>query len=147
MRYVCVLAAMLLVGCGSKPSSMEDLGTRDVVLPGGQIVRVETMIDTKDLLRGLMFRTSLPPDRGMLFIHLQPGHYPYWTYQHKIPLDMIWMDADKQVVEIVPNAPPCQTNASRCPHFGGNYMAQYVLQLAGGMARKYGVRVGDRVSF
>jgi uncharacterized membrane protein (UPF0127 family) len=148
MRILLIIAASaLLAGCGSKPASMEDLGTRDVVLPGGQTIRVETMIDTKDLLRGLMFRTSLPPDRGMLFIHMRPGNYPYWMYQTYIPLDMIWMDATKQIVEIVPSAPPCKTNASKCPHFGGNYMAQYVLQLGGGMAQKYGLHLGDRVSF
>lgn len=149
MRIRTILAALvLLAGCDSKPpTSMADLRTRDVVLPRGQVIRVETMMDAKDLLRGLMFRHSLAPDRGMLFIHMLPGNYPYWMYETYIPLDIIWMDATKHVVEIVPNAPPCKTNASKCPHFGGNYLAQYVLEIGGGMAQKYGVRVGDQISF
>ena len=148
MRIPIIVAALAsLVGCGSKPASMGDIGTRDVVLPRGQVIRVETMIDTKDMLRGLMFRKSLAPDHGMLFIHTRPGNYPYWMYETYIPLDMIWMDATRHVVEIVPDAPPCKTNASRCPHFGGNYLAQYVLELGGGMAAKYGVRIGDAISF
>src|SRR6266404_8705509 len=82
MRFFVILSALaLLLGCGSKSASMEDLGNRDVVLPHGQVIRVETMIDAKDLLRGMMFRTSLAPDRGKLFIHVRQGYYGYWTYQ------------------------------------------------------------------
>ena len=68
-------------------------------------------------------------------------------YQTLIPLDIVWMDSSKRIVEIVPDAPPCKTEASKCPHFGGNEPAQYVLELAGGMAKKYGINVGDYISF
>src|SRR5437868_3745550 len=48
MRVFAILAAVALIaGCGSKSSSMEDLTTRDIVLPRGQVVRVEAMIDAK----------------------------------------------------------------------------------------------------
>lgn len=83
----------------------------------------------------------------MLFAHRVPGKYGYWMYQTLIPLDMIWMDAGHNVVEIVENAPPCKTPASQCPHYGGNKAAQYVLELGGGMAKKYGLKVGDAVSW
>ncbi|MGI8743384.1 MAG: DUF192 domain-containing protein [Bryobacteraceae bacterium] len=147
MRILAALALLPLFGCGSKPSSMEDLSTRDVTLPGGQVLRVETMLDAKDMLRAMMFRKTLAPDRGMLFVHLRPGNYGYWMYQTYIPLDMIWMDSSRRIVEIVPNAPPCKTEASKCPHYGGSYPSQYVLELGGGMAQKYNLHVGDVVSF
>lgn len=148
MRILAVLAMLAyLSGCGSKPASLEDLGNRDLTLPGGQVIRVETMMDPKDMLRGLMFRTSLASDRGMLFVHMRPGLFGYWMYRTYIPLDIIWMDSSKHIVEMVANAPPCKTEASKCPHFGGTQPAQYVLELAGGMAQKYGLRVGDEVSF
>src|SRR5947209_17068234 len=102
------LAWALSNGCGSKPTSLEDLGTRDLTLPGGQIIRVQTMMDPKDMLRGMMFRTSLAPDRGMLFVHVRPGKFGYWMYQTYIPLDIIWMDSNKQIVEIAANAQPCK---------------------------------------
>ena len=148
MRILTLAASLaFLYGCGSKPSSLEDLGNRDITLPRGQVIRVETMMDPKDMLRGMMFRTSLAPDRGMLFVHVKTGQFGYWMYQTYIPLDIVWMDSSKRIVEIVPNAPPCKTEASKCPHFGGTQPAQYVLELAAGMAQKYGLRVGDEVSF
>lgn len=126
---------------------MEDLNTRQVTLPGGQVIQAEAMADATDMLRGMMFRSSLAPDRGMLFFHRGPGHYQYWMYQIVIPLDMIWMDSSQRVVEIVPDAQPCKTAASQCPKYGGHESARYVLQLGGGMAQKYNLRVGDYISF
>ena len=142
-----VTAFLTLYGCGEKPATMDDFNVRDLKLPGGQIIQVQAMLDVKDMLRGMMFRTSLAPDRGMLFIHRGPGNYPYWMYQTPLSLDMIWMDTAKRVVEIVPEAPPCTTEASKCPHFGGHEKAQFVLELRGGMAKKYGIQPGDYISF
>src|SRR5271157_5966362 len=119
MRYfllpfaVCVLAT-LLAGCSST-ASYADLSTRDVTLPGGQVIRAESMTTKVDMLRGMQFRTSLAEDRGMLFIHGTTGLYPYWMYQVEIPLDMIWMDTGRQIVEIAERVPPCKTAASQCP--------------------------------
>ena len=138
--------AIFLAGC-SKDSPMDDLLTRQVTLPGGQVIKAESAVDTRDVMRGLMFRASMPDDHGMLFFHRVPGHYGYWMYQTLIPLDMIWMDPKHNVVEIVENAPPCKTQASQCPHYGGNEVAQYVLQLGGGMAKKYGLKPGDTINW
>ena len=146
MRYALIVIAVLLTGCGVN-TAVEDYRTSDVILPSGQIVKVETMMDTQDLMRGMMFRTSLAPDRGMLFVHRRPGNYNYWMYQTLIPLDMIWMDRTKQIVEIVESAPPCKTEASKCAHYGGHQTAQYVLELGGGMARKYNLKLGDQLTF
>ena len=144
---VLIYLVLFLAGCGSKPSPMEDLLTREVTLPGGHIIRAETAVDTRDIMRGLMFRDSLAPDHGMLFVHPVSGNYGYWMYQTLIPLDMIWIDADNKIVEIVENTPPCKTAASQCPLYGGHEMAKYVLQLRGGMAQKYGLKVGQQVQF
>jgi uncharacterized membrane protein (UPF0127 family) len=142
---IVVLAA--LSACGDKPATMEDLHTRDVTLPGGQVIQAESMVDATDMLRGMMFRTSLAADHGMLFLHRGPGNYSYWMYRTLIPLDIIWMDSSKRIVEIVPNAQPCKTEASQCPKYGGHELAQYVLELGGGMAQKYNLRVGDYINF
>jgi uncharacterized membrane protein (UPF0127 family) len=68
-------------------------------------------------------------------------------YQTLIPLDMIWLDSGHNVVEIAENAQPCKTQASKCPKYGGNEMASYVLELGGGMARKYGLKQGDTIGW
>lgn len=100
------------------------------------------------MLRGMMFRDSLAPDRGMLFIHGAPGKYSYWMYQVRIPLDIIWIAPNHGIVEISADTPPCPSkSASACPSFGGQQTAVYVLELAGGSARKYSLKVGDTISF
>jgi uncharacterized membrane protein (UPF0127 family) len=145
-----LLAAVLLflASCGGTPATtVEDFSARRVTLPGGQVIKVETMIDNFELLRGLMFRTSLAPDRGMLFVHPKPDKYKYWMYQTLIPLDMIWMDKNRNIVEIVDNAQPCKTNANRCPQYGGNQIASFVLEIPGGRAKKYGLQTGQTLQW
>ncbi len=145
MRYFLLAALLPLACCGPKASTLEDFPTRPITLPGGQEIRVETMIDTIDLLRGLMFRTSLAPDRGMLFVYPRPDHHPHYMYQVLIPLDIVWLDSNRDIVEIAENKPPCKTQASKCEQYGGKEISIYVLEIGAGMAKKYGLTVGQTV--
>jgi uncharacterized membrane protein (UPF0127 family) len=148
MRLLLLFCLVIfLPGCFSRPSSLEELFTRDVTLPGGQVIKTETAVDTRDTMRGLMFRTSLAKDHGMLFVHPKAGLYTYWMYQTYIPLDIIWMDENHKVVELVENAAPCKTAASKCYHYGGHQTARFVLELNGGQIRKYGLKSGDTIQW
>jgi len=147
MRNLLLTALLILTSCGPKPTTLEDFPTRPVTLPGGQVIRVETMVDNIDLIRGLMFRTSLAPDRGMLFVHPKPGNYTYWMYQTLILLDIIWLDSNRRIVEMVENAQPCKTPASKCEQYGGKEVSAYVLEIGGGMAKKYGLSVGQTIQW
>jgi hypothetical protein len=121
---------------------------RDLTLPNGSVIRVESLSDPTLMARGAMFRTSLPPDHGLLYQYAQPGNYGFWMYQTTIPIDTIWMDANRNVVEVVENMQPCPSKSAReCPHYGGRERALFVLQLAGGQAAKSGVRVGSALTF
>ncbi len=97
--------------------------------------------------KGMMFRDSLAQGHGMLFIHEKPGMYPYWMYQCKIALDMMWMDKDHKIVEVSADTPPCKGPASSCPNYGGHQTASYVLELGGGEAKRLGLKVGDTLGF
>ena len=122
--------------------------SRAVTMPNGKTVYAEMAIEYAEMVRGLMFRDSIAADRGMLFLHNKMGKYPYWMYQVRIPLDIIWMNSDKQVVEILANVPPCPSaKSSECPTHGGTQEAQFVLELGSGMAAKYGVAVGTKIEF
>lgn len=147
MRYLLLCGAVaLLAGCSSAPDP-HALDTRTVTLPNGRTVWAEVKIKPVDMQRGMMFRDSLPRGEGMLFIHAEPGAYPYWMYNVRVPLDIIWMDAGRRIVEISPDTPPCTTRASECPNYGGKALSTYVLELAGGEAARNGLRVGDTLSF
>ena len=105
------------------------------------------MRQTVEIMKGMMFRDSLAEDHGMLFVHPKEDNYAYWMYQTRIPLDIIWMDHDRRIVEISANTPPCKTEASQCPKYGGTEKSSFVLEINGGAAAKYGLKVGDVLQY
>ena len=140
-------AAALLAGCSS-PNVTDEIGITPVTFPNGVRINAETMRTDIELLKGLMFRESMPSNRGMLFIHPQENTYHYWMYQTKIPLDIIWMDHDRRVVELSLDTPPCKsTSAKQCINYGGTQKSKYVLEVNAGMAAKNGIKVGDTLDF
>jgi uncharacterized membrane protein (UPF0127 family) len=144
---VVLVGALGLVSCGSngEVSSLDDFSTREVTLPDGSTVKAEVLTKPVDMARGMMFRESFPEGRGMLFVHQAPGKYPYWMYQTKVPLDIVWMDKAGKIVEVNENTPPCPGKASTCPSYGGTADASLVLELPAGYGRKHGVRIGETV--
>jgi uncharacterized membrane protein (UPF0127 family) len=137
-----------LAACSRSSDPVRDFNAREITMPNGKIVTAEVMTNPVDMTRGMMFKDSLAPDRGMLFVHGAPGQFTYFTYQVKIPLDILWMDPNHRVTEISANTPPCpSTSARQCPHYGGHSTAIYVLEMGGGMAAKYGVQVGSVINF
>ena len=147
MRFVLLTVLLPLACCGPKAATLEDFPTRPLTLPGGQVLHVETEISNFELLRGMMYRTSLAPDRGMLFVYPKPNHYQAWMYQTLIPLDIIWLDSNRQIVALDENAPPCKTQASKCPKYGGKHITAFALEIAGGSARKYGLQLGQTLQW
>jgi hypothetical protein len=150
-RWLPLLLIALLCACGhhsDEDNPMEEMRLRTVTLPNGTELKCEVMIKQDQMARGMMFRDAMPPQHGMLFIHVSPGRYPYWMYHVKVPLDIIWMDQARQIVEISPNTPPCTAARSAdCPTYGGHQPAAFVLELNGGEARKYGLHVGQTLTF
>lgn len=139
---------LAMVACGPKPVTLDDYHSTPITLPDGTKIMAETMRRPEDMMRGMMFRDSLAPDRGMLFVHGEPGPYAYWMYQVRIPLDILWLDQQRRIVEISPNTPPCKSSSAReCPSYGGREKALFVLELNAGMVEKHKLRVGDQLKF
>jgi uncharacterized membrane protein (UPF0127 family) len=116
-----------------------------VVFPNGFVVKVETVADDELRAQGLMYRDHLDPGTGMLFFFPQDGVYSFWMKNTRIPLDMIWIDAQKKVVHIKNDVPPCRIE--NCPSYDPGVTGRYVLEVAGGEAAKNGFRVGDVLRF
>ncbi|MEO8756955.1 MAG: DUF192 domain-containing protein [Devosia sp.] len=89
--------------------------------------------------RGLMFRTSLAPDAGMLFDYHHEQLTSFWMQNTLIPLDMVFISADGIVRTIHVNARPKDTTpiSSEVP-------VQFVLEIAGGRSVEIGLKTGDR---
>jgi uncharacterized membrane protein (UPF0127 family) len=91
---------------------------------------------------GLMYRTSLPDDRGMLFDFKPARLVNFWMKNCKISLDMIFLrDGVVEAIEL--SAPPC--TADPCPTYGPDTAVDRVIELRGGRAAELGVKVGDRI--
>ncbi|MBL8177707.1 MAG: DUF192 domain-containing protein [Bryobacterales bacterium] len=143
-----VTGCLLLAGCGGPETNIDAINLRQIAMPRGEIVQAEVLTRREDMMSGMMFRPPLAADRGLLFVHSRPGRFSYWMHNVKVPLDIIWMDKDHTIVEIAANTPACtETDPVRCPHFGGTEESQFVLELAAGMAGKYGLRKGVKLSF
>jgi uncharacterized membrane protein (UPF0127 family) len=151
MRFASLVLMFLLVccGCGRKADNgvVEPLNTRLVSLPDGTEIRAEVLINPTEMARGMMYRDPLPQGRGLLFVHQRPDYYRYWMSNVKAPLDIIFMDAGRQIVEISADTPPCTTKPADCLLYGGHHLAQYVLELRAGEASRLGLHTGQKLSF
>ena len=90
--------------------------------------------------RGLMFRRRLADDAGMLFVYPAPREITMWMRNTYISLDMLFIDEAGEIVSIHRRAVPHSLDVIAS---GGN--AQYVLEITGGLARKFGFKVGQIV--
>src|SRR3989338_913412 len=103
--------------------------------------------DTPELReKGLMFVKSLPEKKGMLFIFPESGKHSFWMKNTLITLDMIWIDAGKEIVFIKGNVQPCLANEV-CVGIVPNRDAKYVLELKAGSVDRIGLQVSDVLSF
>jgi len=114
-----------------------------VVLPDGFEVAVEVVTNDETRAQGLMFRESLAPDRGMIFLFPTPGEYAFWMKNTLIKLDMIWLARDGTIRAIRSNVPPCE--ADPCPSYPPGVAADGVLELAGGQAQTHALAVGQKM--
>jgi uncharacterized protein len=144
-----LITSLFLAGCWKSGDVMtaEEMKSVKIRFPNGFALRAELASTTAELLNGMKFRESLAPDRGMLFVHGKPGNYRYWMYQVLVPLDLIWMDHERRVVQLVHKAPPCPGPRENCLAYGGQAMAVYILEVPAGTAAREGLKVGNQLEF
>ncbi len=109
---------------------------------GAQPLGLEVALTPQEQQIGLMFRTELPDDRGMLFPIEPARNVRFWMRNVLIELDMIFL-REGVVQAIIPNVPPCLTE--NCPNYGPNVPVDAVMELRGGRAAELGLKVGDRI--
>ena len=99
---------------------------------------------------GLMYRESLPPNGGMLFVYQAEAREGYWMYHTLIPLSIAWIARDGTIVDIqdMPrlNDPNDVSEASQKVYYpAGPYW--YALEVNSGWFLEYGVGVGQQITF
>ena len=106
------------------------------------LINVEVVREPRTRERGLMFRREMDEDHGMIFVFPQPDHQVFWMHNTILPLDMIFIRADRTILGIVKNATPETDDPREVP---GN--ALYVLEVNGGFSDRHHLSAGDRVEF
>ncbi len=115
-------------------------GEASFVTPDGttHTFKMEIAKHPKAHSRGLMYRTSLADDAGMVFDFPQAHQASFWMHNTCIPLDMVFVSEDNLVIGVV-TAPPLNDSPR-----GVNGLSKYVVELAAGQAKKRGIGIGTR---
>ncbi len=154
------MAAFLLVcvgtGCGEEAevrTPPEPIVTFDTAA-----VRIQTATDTLTMTAeiaetddqrayGLMERSALPADRGMLFVYpeAQDSTAGFWMYRTLIPLDIAFLDEDGRILDIQSMRPCESPNPRVCPLYSPGVPFHGALEANQGFFAEHGIAPGDRV--
>ena len=104
--------------------------------------RVEVAKTSAEQAKGLMFRTEMGPDEGMIFPMAPPRDASFWMRNTVIPLDIIFIGTDGRILNIAADAVPY--SETPLPSAG---LTSGVLELNGGRAAKLGLEPGDKVEW
>ena len=135
-----ILIVVMLPGvsaCGAEPKvTIATKSGRDVAFS----VEIADSPAKREL--GLQYRRDLAADRGMIFLFPAESDQTFWMKNTPIPLDMIFITHDLKIVGIIEQTVPFSLD----PRSVGA-PSQFVLEINGGLAKRYGIQSGDRVRF
>ncbi|MFQ5620311.1 MAG: DUF192 domain-containing protein [Candidatus Nanoarchaeia archaeon] len=103
----------------------------------GEEFLVEVADTHDEQLEGLMYRTSMPSNAGMIFVYDEVSPKAFWMKNTLIPLDMLFIDENFRIAKIHRNVQPCVTEY--CEQYAVKEPVQYVLELNGGRAEAFSV--------
>ena len=103
---------------------------------------IEIADDEYQTQTGLMYRNSLGKDQGMLFVFKDVQRRSFYMKNTKIPLDIIYLNGDKEVVNIQKNAKPFDETS-----LPSEAASQYVLEVNAGLTDAWNLKNGDRIRF
>jgi uncharacterized membrane protein (UPF0127 family) len=151
---VLILLPLALLYSGTGPAS--HLAHGQMISPSGKglgtirtpnettlFVEIADSPDTRS--QGLMFRPSMAPDRGMLFLFPEQGDHAFWMKNTLISLDMFWLDESGTIIHLEPNVPICTRKDDGCPRYRAPSKSLQVLELNAGMAKRLDLAVGSQL--
>lgn len=110
-------------------------------------VSIEIAQTAEEKRLGLMGRTSLPEDSGMIFVYEESSLPTMWMKNMLIPLDILFIGEDGIIHHVEEAVPPCEAESDdECPRYFSGKPSKWVLELPSGTATREGIEVGDRVS-
>ncbi len=132
--FVCAaaLCAMLITGSCHAKMTVVTLRLQ------GHPFSAEVASNDLSRAQGLMNRSRLAADHGMLFVFRHSDQRWFWMKNTLIPLDILYFDSSRRLVSMQTDVPPC--GQTPCPTYPSGKPARYVLELAAGTAARIGAR-------
>ncbi len=148
MKMLFASAAIVLFAAPSvaqlaPPQQIEILETSALQIASGDLLHdfvVELADDRNEIQRGLMDRTEMAPDAGMLFDFGEPRRASMWMKNTLLPLDMLFIDEDGTILAIAKDTEPMSTRV-----IDPGFRIKSVLELNAGRSDALGIVPGDKV--
>ncbi len=138
-RAIAALLAVVLFAATAQAQPQPRLP--QVQLQAGiHLIRAEVAADERSRAQGLMFRQSLGPSEGMLFVFEAPARQCFWMRNTPLPLSIAFLDEDGHVVNIEDMQP--QTDDSHC----SARPVRFALEMAQGWFAQRGLKAGSKLS-
>lgn len=141
---ILVTGVLLLIVASAVAFMLTTFQPKTEVRLGDGVFSVSVANDDAERIKGLGGVASLGPQEGMLFDFDTESKWGIWMKGMKIPIDIIWMNEDREVVYIVMNAPP---ELGDTKTYTPKTEARYVLEIAAGGAAQNGISIGDKAIF
>ena len=139
-----LIVFLALTGCSLGENG--ESKTRQVTfLPANALLRAEVADTEPAREKGLMFRTSMGENEGMIFYFDQTGYHAFYMYNTRIPLSVIFLNESLKIVDIQDMAPCKEQNPSACPIYAPKAACSYAIEVNQQFVRKYGIKTGDLV--
>lgn len=114
------------------------------VQAGSGVFNVQLATTEADRVKGLLGVSSLRPDGGLLMVFEQDSDGYITMHDMQMPIDIVWLDSNKKVVDIVHNAPPDDVGDVL---YKPKKQIRYVLEIPAGAAKQSGIKMGETVIF
>ncbi len=105
-------------------------------------IDIEVADNGSERQQGLMWRKTMPEDQGMLFIFPEMDEQAFWMKNTIMPLDIIYVNDEKEIVRIYKNTTPYSEKS-----LPSNGKSIYVVETIAGFCDKFGITEGDKISY
>ncbi len=107
---------------------------------GGAQFFMELALDDDQRARGLMFRPRMSDTWSMLFVYPNDRPLSFWMKNTLIPLDMVFIKDNGEVLGVVEHAEPLTLSSRKVPG-----SSRYVLEINAGLAQRFNIKAGDKI--